>query len=255
MMPNQTAHAVSYRDDILNTFERKLKSWRKKTEDHVEFYNVHALQAWMLEIEPGESTNNTELLLYKIRHEIGEHGTFLPRVEDITGRQGEAPKVLVFATLLQQKLGHLIDIFRGGYIDDTNMMDFSKYRDELRNELRRCFPEPDEIIAKFEKARWAFYPVELRIDLRDLVEHERILPFAKRVPVNGKGGTATVFQVAVWQDLLRDELRQILQPALYEDAVYGPVRFKSIKNDIHCYPNPSTVLPPCLESLSPRKRG
>ncbi|KAF2181199.1 hypothetical protein K469DRAFT_692087 [Zopfia rhizophila CBS 207.26] len=58
--------------------------------------------------------------------------------------------------------------------------------------LQQCgIPSPERLIDNFEKAKWAFCPPSLKLDMDTSLEDGAfILPYCRRKPVNENGGTA-----------------------------------------------------------------
>jgi hypothetical protein len=137
--------------------------------------------------------------------------------------------VRVFGILLGLGHGELIDLFQSAGILDNNLhFSIPAIMDSLQSELEYySIPDAKKIIDKFENVKWAFCPPRLKLYMD--VNFERgnfIIPFCRRERINLKGGTASVFQVAIKQEFILDtNLKEALRKTLYSDKDHGMVSF------------------------------
>jgi hypothetical protein len=215
-----------YSANILANFEAKLKKWKRLAACKRHFYHVDACKAWMEQTEANEKHSNTELLLRALEPKVRESQIFLLPENKIL--HGHRPCVIVFAILLEQGFGELIDMFRNAEIVDQTFRQThwkATYYNRLRDELSRAgVGNSESIIKRFEDAKWAFCPAPLALDMEGSFEEGHwILPFCRRKVVNPKGGTASVDQVTVQKEFVPEELRTVLHRAAYRDAKFGEV--------------------------------
>jgi len=137
--------------------------------------------------------------------------------------------VRVFGILLELGHGELIDLFQSAGILDNNLQfSIPSIMSSLQSELEYYnIPDAEKIIDKFESVKWAFCPPRLKLDMD--VNFERgnfIMPFCRHDRINLKGGTASVFQVAIKQEFILDaNLKEALLKTLYCDKDHGMVSF------------------------------
>jgi hypothetical protein len=171
--------------------------------------HVDALIAWLGRklTEANRDTNLHQLLM---EVQLGDHRTF--PLDYNTYFTGELKCVRVFSLLLKQDRGHLIDRFY-----QSRMYDMILHQDGNYEGLRENLSDKRE--------KWTFCPLELQLHMDRPLEGTRVIvPFCRKIKLN-KRGTASVYLVAVQEDLIRDErLRVELKDSLYEDLVHGKVR-------------------------------
>lgn len=93
----------------------------------------------------------------------------------------------------------------------------------------------DRIIQEFHRDKWAYCPLNLTLDM-DVNLHgtKVILPFCGKIKLPDKGGTASIYWVAVQKDLITDSaLTDALQKSLYEDDDFGEVKLPTRTLLIH----------------------
>jgi hypothetical protein len=186
--------------------------------------HVDALIAWLGRklTEVYENTNLHRLLM---ELQLGDHRTFPLDYE--TYFTGELKCVRVFSLLLKQDRGHLIDRFYQSQMYDMILHQDGNYeglRENLSDTTASC-DAVELIIDEFQREKWTFCPLELQLHMDRPLEGTRVIvPFCHKIKLN-EGGTASVYLVAVQEDLIRDErLKAELKDSLYEDLVHGKVR-------------------------------
>ena len=210
---------------ILEIFKFKLrKEWRQRPACYLHdwacacerpFICTVSLHQWMKDTEKGESKTNVERLLEKVK--VIRAG-FPESILD-----GKYRCVLVFSILLEQNRGDLIYIFQNAEIIDK-YLDKPKYNlSELQYQLEKYrIPDVDGIIKEFEYDKWDYCPARLELHMRRRFEDLLRLPFCARMKVNDKGGTACVYQVAVQQEFVSDEIKNHLGKS-FDFRKYGQV--------------------------------
>ncbi|KAF2823723.1 hypothetical protein CC86DRAFT_59153 [Ophiobolus disseminans] len=129
----------------------------------------------------------------------------------------------VFSLLLKQNRGHLMDRFYDSGIHDNHL---AIVRDDaLRNNLRRIMPhdEVNAVLDDFNKHKWQFCPMELNLHMSHSLQGTKTIPpFCHKIKMGEKGGTASIYWVAVEKNFISDEkLRIVIEDSLYEDPDYG----------------------------------
>ena len=147
-------------------------------------------------VEPGQTKNNTVLLLEDIYRKSG--GTpFYASSNSIL--EGSARSLKVFSMLLDLGCEHLLGEFINARIIADQLPLFPSQRDRLRVFLAsKRIPNVDQILEGFDQLRRQFCPAIF--ESRSCGTYDDlnwVLPFAKHEPINEKGGTAEVFQVAI----------------------------------------------------------
>jgi hypothetical protein len=193
---------------------------------------------WMRLCDSGDSalsnerTPNAARLLDELHDKTKAHRQFPFPVDFRTILEGEEACLLVFAILLEQDCGELIELFQDAGINDKSLYH------SIGNEEKQYLVErraPSEVIHNFERLKWDYLPPRLTFQMKNRFEgYDIVMPFCRRKPVNDKGGTARVYHVSVKQKLIDDlELRAVLAKSLYNDPDHGPVRCPNHKlNDI-----------------------
>lgn len=133
--------------------------------------------------------------------------------------------LVVFSLLLDLDRGYLMDNFYdSGIVDDHLTLAREKI---LRGNLDRIMPrdQVDAVLQDFHMQKWQFCPLELSLDMSHSLHDTLVVPpFCHKIKMGDKGGTASIYWVAVQEDLISDEkLRTAIQDSLYEDSEYGAV--------------------------------
>jgi hypothetical protein len=166
------------------------------------FYDVKAIQQWMKDVDSGDGKQNGARLYYainklpdKLPHEC--HVIF----------NGENPCVKVWVALFSMDAPELIGAFYDAGIRDNNFTTSLEAKlDELRYELRDYISRGNEeerddkinnIIRIFKSERWSADPVYFTYRMNEILQGNPILPFVEMIPVNRKGGQATVYKVTI----------------------------------------------------------
>jgi hypothetical protein len=187
--------------------------------------HVDALTSWWRRKVSDRSRTNLHRVLEELQ--LGEHRIFPLTKEFDTLFEGQYHCRMVFSLLLKQKIGHLIDKFYQSQTYDM-VLDQHRSHEELRGSLTHAVQDPDRIeriISNFQHEKWAYCPLRLQLYVdRHLEGTKVIVPFCHKIRLNDKGGTASVYVVAVQKDLIHDErLRSMLSNSLYKDSLYGEV--------------------------------
>ena len=157
-------------------------------------------------MEPGQTKNNTVLLLEDIYGKSG--GTFF-----YTGSnsilEGSARSLKVFSMLLDLGYGHLLGEFTNARIIDDQLHLFPSHRDRLRVFLEsKRIPNVEQILEGFEQRRRQFCPAIFESGSCGTYDDLNwVLPFAKHEPINEKGGTAEVSQVAIQEGFFSNPVK------------------------------------------------
>lgn len=156
--------------------------------------------------------------------DLAPHHTFPPVYQDIFTGEQCCPRVL--SLLLQQGRGSLIDLFHSGAMYDKYLMrgeNHQTLRDSLRKKMKQ--EEVDSIVEDFHRDKWAYCPMELTLGMTFNAHGTKVIPpFCSKIKLPDKGGTASIYWVAVQKDLISDPLlASTLLNSLYHDEKYGEV--------------------------------
>ena len=185
--------------------------------------HVDALKAWWTR-QASEGTNQTKLLRMLDEMQLPKHRTFPFNAQKLF--TGDHSCLRIFSLLLKQGRGHLVDrFFDAGMSDiylDRNDVDL-RLHDSLVDIAHR--DQRDDVIRSFHQDKWAHCPLELSLDMgRNLQGTKTIPPFCHKIKLGDKGGTASIYWVAIQEDLISDDkLRNAIHDSLYEDEDFGMV--------------------------------
>ncbi|KAJ6191813.1 hypothetical protein J3E72DRAFT_389949 [Bipolaris maydis] len=183
--------------------------------------HVYALERWWNEQHP-ESPGQTRGHRFLDETPPAPHRTFQVKYQNIFIGEQSCRRVL--SLLLEQGHHHLIERFYRADINDRYLVRSEDDR-HLRESLLEVHTrkEVDRIIQEFHRDKWAYCPLNLTLDM-DVNLHgtKVILPFCGKIKLPDKGGTASIYWVAVQKDLITDSaLTDALQKSLYEDDDFG----------------------------------
>jgi hypothetical protein len=118
---------------------------------------------------------------------------------------------------------------------DDNLAHNERYqnlREQLTGVVHR--EEAEAIIGDFHREKWEFCPLELTFDMDVNLHGTRVIPpFCSKIKLFDKGGTASVYWVAVQKDLISDSaLILALHDSLYVDKKFGEVGLPAMRYKI-----------------------
>ncbi|OAG42928.1 hypothetical protein AYO21_02879 [Fonsecaea monophora] len=205
-----TRARASVPSDLLKEFQANLRAcWKQETFCGRYYIKTSQLQEWMASVGEGQKATNLKRLLTEVwrsRHDA----TFPPTAEKVSRA------VIVFSVLLDIGYGHLVDLFCRAEITDARLSAEHNYKHLKRHLGNANVPEPDAVVDAFEERRWFFCPVLLKRHMQGDFGRGCVFPYYKRQPVNGKGGTAEVFQVLVPAECIAEDLKQFLRASMVE---------------------------------------
>ncbi|KAF1851033.1 uncharacterized protein K460DRAFT_26715 [Cucurbitaria berberidis CBS 394.84] len=183
--------------------------------------HVDAIKAWCGRKASGTSEQTK---LHRLFDEMQSAGHRKFPLDFKTFFTGEYHCLRVFGRLLEQGYGNLIDRFYNSNMHDIYLERGEEYQ-QLRENLLEIFDvnEVDRIIQDFQHTRWAYCPFALTLHVdRGLESTKVIVPFCRKIKLGDKGGTASVYWVAIQRDLISDEgLKGVLHESLHLDPDFG----------------------------------
>ncbi|KAF2864734.1 hypothetical protein BDV95DRAFT_290159 [Massariosphaeria phaeospora] len=205
-----------------------------------EFVDVDAVISWMNRrdseglVRSKDAIPNAQRLLIEINHKMKGHQYHPFPVDPNKILSGENCSVLVFSILVEQGCGELIDIFQEARIYDK-FLDYpgSGNLVELRKKLTaNGISDVEEVIQNFDARKWAYIPRRLTLHMEENFEGGNfIVPFCRYEAINDKGGTASVYRVAVQRRFITDgKLKDALHKSLYIDPQYGECYEMALKS-------------------------
>ncbi|KAI2619905.1 hypothetical protein GGR54DRAFT_639670 [Hypoxylon sp. NC1633] len=200
-------------------FHDKLKNeWKCKACCGREFYRTAEIVRWMLHTDTNEPTSNAGMLL----DEVYQDSLHRPRSKDISNEDRRC--LVVFAILLELGFGHLVEHFqRYDIIDKKLPMRDIPGIEPLKKHIRGVGPA--EFWKQFQERMWLYYSCPLELGMRNtFLDPDRgrwIMPFCKRQPINSKGGTAQVWEVAVQESLVPLKLALAIGLSKFKDDEHG----------------------------------
>ncbi|KAF2265370.1 hypothetical protein CC78DRAFT_200218 [Lojkania enalia] len=185
---------------------------------------VARMEDWMETTAPEHTSTNLTRLLDDLYRMVSR--TVFPfEATSVLKRQGRCVRVL--GALLSLGRGDLIDLFHGAGISDNVVLYNTKLVGHDQIGLLKYLEDNGvsnamEIIDRFEREISVFCTPSLdmymELNLENWKEDRRMLPFCKRQRISKKGGTATVYQVAIQKDFVSDpELASALEKSAYKD--------------------------------------
>ena len=207
------AESAFPRRDIRYIFKQKLeKEWKHTAVCGRQFVLTHKLKEWMNTKDHPDHPTNAGRLLTAVYSDYSKNHIQPVDSEDITHY------LLVFAILLQNDLGSLVHHFTAARIDDSRLpwpLTFQGLRELGDSELESV----EEI---FDQDRWAYCPVKIQSDMKKTsIDARSIMPFCRKQEINGKGGTAQVFQVLIQEHFISPDLQDMITDSRIEDDELG----------------------------------
>jgi hypothetical protein len=171
-----------------------------------EFYSPSKVTAWMNKRDKRDNDkSNAEILLEEVPDRVVPK--FLEPISD-----ERRSYVLVLGILIIQTQARLVHLFQRANISDQDLVtpDFQRLKRTLEQYVDTIV-DIDGIISEFKLHRWKFCAARLELQMDEIFQDDRILPFRETQDVNGKGGTALVRLVTVPAGFISKELREQLE--------------------------------------------
>ncbi|KAI1427718.1 kinase-like domain-containing protein [Xylaria sp. FL1777] len=209
--------------EIHKTFTEHMQhQWTGKTVDGSKYVRSRRIVHWMRATDTSSTATNGSLLLEHV-YEAARNP--LPLFCPVEWEQiSDGNYIIMFSFLVDLGYGHLIDVFRRFTVQDN----YLHRRGNIIKEdmLKLSFKDSAELqsfMVIFESRRWEFCPVEFYQDIDiDLDDGLRVLPFCRRQRITHKGVTADLYEVAVEEDFVNENLREIIECTKYVDRDFGP---------------------------------
>ncbi|OAP62701.1 hypothetical protein AYL99_01928 [Fonsecaea erecta] len=202
---------------LLQEFRTNLDGcWKQNTYCGRHYIKTNEVLRWMTSVKAEHKATN----LNRLHDEVWRsrpNSTFKPSAENFSS--GVDCAIIVFSVLLAIDYGHLLDLFVEANITDASVHTASaEYHYKiLKQYLERAeVPNADTVVESFKERKWSFCPVVLKRRMHGDFPRRCVFPYYKRQPVNGKGGTAEVFQVLVPAECIEQDLREFLQGSRIE---------------------------------------
>ncbi|KAF2114185.1 kinase-like domain-containing protein [Lophiotrema nucula] len=206
----------------MEQFKEKLKEYKVAVCDGGRPYiRTDPLIEWMRATEPRHGSSNADRLLLEA-YNVKGWSSFLPISTSKICDGGHDRCAIVFSILLEIGLAHMIhDVQKRGIIDQFVPMSLA----DLKSKFSDIDPSNGIRLAElFDRAQWKFRPVMMTWDMDREYQEQHYLPFCRKTEI-GKGGQARVFQIAVQEDYVDNDLRKRLSKTgitTYPDEVFGP---------------------------------
>jgi hypothetical protein len=189
--------------------------------------HVDDLMQWWHEKIPGGS-GQTKLTRLAAELPDPKHRPFpFYSANNLEILNGDQSYLTVLSILLAINRANLIDIFYDSgmthHLDIVRDDNNGRLRENLRKKIDP--QEVDVILRDFHKERWAFCPLKLSLNMDHHLQGSKVIPpFCHKVPLSSKGATASIYWVAVQENLVSDEsLKRTINDSLYQDPTYGKV--------------------------------
>ena len=148
--------------------------------------------------------------------------------------------LLVFIISLELGCGNLIDSFQEyDLVDDR--LPFSL--GQLVNTLSRMkLPDANTRAQQFSGNQWPYLPMRFQINSSSICPPNNVILIQRKLPINARGGIATLWQIAVHEAFVDQELCQNVLHAKIDDTLDA---LQDVRIDLYGYINtysPRTVL-------------
>lgn len=216
------AHSLPH-FSLCNDFKAMLETTWSRSATSGKYKDTSKIVEWMKRIEVRQKGSNAERLLREV-FERSQARTFPPIIESNTGDHC----YLLLSILVEINHAELIDFFRELKITDSKLDIAHFHYDWLRKDLTNAhISDATAIIDRFEAARWSYLPPKFDVGFDERFHGGKwILPFCKREPITEKGGTARLWQVAIQEDHVQQDLRRSIERSKFKDEKFGWVSFR-----------------------------
>jgi hypothetical protein len=206
--------------DISQAFSSILRTCTERTADGQNYIRTKELLQWF-RAESGYGTSNVDLLL---DFAYPKDRNFLP-VQPSQITRDETSCLLVFSILLELGHGKMIDQFlRLGFIDRSMPFEITRLQTAM---IQLHLPDLNTLAMAFFRRQWAYCPMVFALGMTQELPSHTVVPIVRMEPINAKGGTATLWQIDVPEDVVHQSLREIAENAKYPDARHGFVSYSN----------------------------
>jgi hypothetical protein len=184
---------------------------------------------WFKEKAPlNVETTNARCLLDFAYRNWNEQNPYAPHMPTSKLIDRERCCIVVFSILLKIGHGDLIHHFRSYDIYDSTLpIPLYVLKETLLRMIKyhQLRIDPDALAKEFDNEQWQFCPAKLENDEEHDFPKNRIIPIYKKEKINGKGGTATLWQIEVLEEFVHPSLREVVKTSRYENEEdqMGPV--------------------------------
>jgi hypothetical protein len=209
---------VSKRPSLCDYFKSMLVTTWTRSAISGKYKDTFKILEWMKTEEFGEKASNADRLLREVFNR-SQARVFIPNIDfDTVDRC-----YLVFSILLEIGHGDLIDYFRE-LIKTDQTLDSAhfQYKYLEKDLISAKVGNAKDIIDRFDNVRWSYLPPKFKLGFDGRFHDRRqILPFCKREPITEKGGTAQLWQVAIEEDHVQQDLRYPIERSKFKDETFG----------------------------------
>ncbi|KAH0565999.1 hypothetical protein GP486_000610 [Trichoglossum hirsutum] len=136
---------------------------------------------------------------------------------------GDSCCLRVFSILLELGRGQLLDRFhRANIVDQKLPVDLVKLKENLRDQLGQMgTAQVDSLAVAFDQKQWAYCAHKFELHSGHDFNKNKIIPICIKEEINTKGGTATIWQVAVQEEFVGPQLRAAVADARFYEQDMG----------------------------------
>lgn len=189
------------------------------------YVRVSQLTVWFHSLVPrndgGSITQARRLLDYAYRHWPG-----YPRTDPMPVIKLVDPNIgciIIFSILLKMDRGCLVHLFRSQqkfdhnlpiHVRDLNQMFYTMLEPAREHNIHL---DPTALAHEFDDLQWQFCPAKFELGEEQIFHHKQIIPIIEKSKLSESGGTAVLWQIAVLEEFVADNLAAVTEKSRYRE--------------------------------------
>lgn len=189
------------------------------------YVRVSRLAAWFSSPGRREDGSNTtqarRLLDYAYRH-WREYG----RTDPMPTQKLFDPSmgcICIFSILLEMDRGCLVHFFRRQqkfdhnlpiHVQDLNQIFYAMLKPAREHDIHF---DPKVLAREFDDLQWRFCPAKFELGEEQIFLHQQVIPIIEKSKLSESGGTAVLWQIAVLEEFVADNLKAVVEKSRYQE--------------------------------------
>lgn len=208
-------------DDVLVSLRRKRTEFTRLAVCGREYILVSELTAWLLSKAPfvAEGTSYDISWLSRLIRRCYPDGLSPFRAEELEEHQ----HILLFCILIEIGMGSQTHKFLPHVKSDHDLPIglfglVDVFTDMKEKGYLQTQDDPSSIAGTFDHVQWKYCAPKFRLHMDRSFLQKHILPIDVKQQINDKGGTADVWEIAVLEEFVATDLREVVKTSKYSGS-------------------------------------
>jgi hypothetical protein len=131
--------------------------------------------------------------------------------------------IIIFSILLKMDRGCLVHLFRSQQKFDHNLPIHVQNLNQIFYTMLEPAREhnihfdPTTLANEFDELQWQFCPAKFELGEEQIFHHKQIIPIFEKSKLSESGGTAVLWQIAVLEEFVADNLAAVVEKSRYHE--------------------------------------